>query len=365
MRIGIDARLFGNKDTGLGRYTKNLIINLGKIDKQNTYYVFGGAEAAKVTEKLRNFNFIPLRTKIYSYSEQVINPIIFIKYKLDLLHVPHLNAPILYPKRTVITIHDLIKHFSTGTNTTTLPWYQYLLKHLVYKLVVWVNIRKSITVITPSNYWKEYLQNHYHLLPNKVFVTYEGVDRDLVRDQVTTKGFANLTKPYLVYTGNAYPHKNLRFLIDAIREFNKQHEHQLELAVICARDVFLEKIPDEEFIRKLGYLADHEVIRVYSNALALVQPSTIEGFGLTGLEAMATGLPVLSSNATCLPEIYQDCSLYFDPHDQKSLIKQIETIMTNPEIRAKLIEKGLNHVKKFSWYKMAKETLAIYKTSMR
>jgi glycosyltransferase involved in cell wall biosynthesis len=364
MRIGIDARLYGNKHTGIGRYTRNLVLHLIKVDKVNRYVIFGNSDIKKDLAGVKNFTFRELNTPIYSFKEQIINPRVFKKAKLDLLHVPHFNAPILYSGKLILTIHDLIKHLSTGKTTSTLPPVVYWFKHLVYRFVVFLNIRKASALITPSNFWKNNLVNNYSLDPQKVHVTYEAVGDALKANKKTNiKNLLKehrLRKPFVIYTGNLYPHKNVEFLIRSINDFNSTHKHQLTLGIVSARSVFENRVGKEINVRYLGYVSDQDLAALYSQALALVQPSLIEGFGLTGLEAMASGLPVLSSNATCLPEVYGDAALYFDPFEEASLILRLDQIMTQKDLAQKLKKKGHLQSKKFSWKKTARETLKAY-----
>ena len=140
------------------------------------------------------------------------------------------------------------------------------------------------------------------------------------------------------------------------------------LAIVCARNVFYERISRRiiekgagSYINLLGFRSDEEVSQLYSLALCLVHPSKMEGFGLTGLEAMKTGLPVISSSASCLPEVYGDAALFFDPESVDDLVNKLELVIGDRNLREKLINKGLLQVKKYSWKKMAKETLAVYK----
>ncbi len=198
-------------------------------------------------------------------------------------------------------------------------------------------------------------------------VTYEAVDTALkVNPQQDSKKILkkyNLQKPFIVYTGNLYPHKNVNFLINSIETFNKTHKHQLTLAIICARNAFEKNINKNDYVQYLGYVPDKDLAVLYSEGLALVQPSLIEGFGLTGLEAMSAGLPVLSSDATCLPEIYGDAALYFDPYNQASLILRLEQIMGDNEIQEDLRAKGYLRLKRFSWTKTARETIKAYQAA--
>lgn len=369
MRIGIDARLYGVKHTGIGRYVQNLVIELGKIDHQNEYYIFGDEDIITDINSYPNFHFVKLTTRVYSLAEQAVNPLVFQKYHLDILHVPHFNAPLLYRGKIVITVHDLIKHLSTGKETTTLPLWQYSIKKVGYKAVVASNLAKAQSVITPSAYWRDYLLEHYQLKPDQVHVTYEAVGSNVFsnkrkKEDINVVEKFQLTKPFVIYTGNLYPHKNVEFLVRSIIQFNLTHKHQLQLAIICARDLFAGKIKTDESIKYLGYVSDEQMVALYHEALALVQPSLIEGFGLTGLEAMTAGLPVLSSNATCLPEVYADAALYFDPRDESELIEKLNLLYTDKEQIERLVVEGKKRIKDFSWAKMARQTLDIYKRSV-
>ncbi|OGD71326.1 hypothetical protein A3A84_01270 [Candidatus Collierbacteria bacterium RIFCSPLOWO2_01_FULL_50_23] len=369
MQIGIDARFYGTKHTGIGRYVQNLILNLAKVDKTNQYLVFGGELVRDEIKEFANFKWVKLETRPYTIAEQLINAIVFYNAKLDLLHVPHFNAPIYYPGKYVITIHDLIKHLSVGKATTTLPHYQYLIKHFAYRMAIRINLVRADKIIVPAFFWKDYLIKHFHVPEAKIFVTYESAGKALTKKsklnppEVLRK--YGLVKPFVIYTGNLYPHKNVPFLVEAIRQFDASHEHHLTLALACARDdSFKNVVETDETIKFLGYVPDPELAILYSQALALVQPSLIEGFGLTGLEAMSVGLPVLSSNATCLPEIYGDAALYFDPRSLDDLVRKLALLFTDQVTQVKLIAAGKKRVREFSWQRMARQTLSVYKSAV-
>jgi len=369
MRIGIDARFYGTQHTGIGRYVQNLILNIGKVDNKNEYIVFGGEELKEDVAKFKNFKWVKLETKVYSFAEQLINTFVFTQQKLDLLHVPHFNAPILYPGKYIITIHDLIKHLSVGKATTTLPYYQYLIKHFAYKFSIRVNLMRADKIIVPAFFWKNYLEKHFGVPEGKIFVTYESATKALTKksdlNPLDVVHHYGLNKPFVIYTGNLYPHKNVPFLIEAIKQFNASHEHHLELALACARnDAFKNIVETDETIKFLGYVPDGELAALYTEALALVQPSLIEGFGLTGLEAMSVGLPVLSSNSTCLPEIYGDAAAYFDPRNTDELVRKLAQLFSDQEMSLKLIVAGRKRVAGFSWQRMSRQTIAVYKTAL-
>ncbi len=364
MRIGIDARLYGPIHTGIGRYVKNLIDHLLLIDKRNPYVLFGDPLLLADYTTNPQVKIVRYTPRVYTLAEQILGPWVFTREKLDLLHVPHLNAPLAYRGKLVITIHDLIKHYSVGPRTSTLPAWQYALKHLGYKATVARNVSAATAIITPTQYTKSQLIDTFHLAPDKITVTYEAVDHSLVRPKKITPSILNkyqLQKPYIIYTGNLYPHKNVQTLVKAVNLFNQTHRLKLTLALIFGRSVFTDRFTASEYLRPLGFVSDEDMAQIYSQGICLVQPSFIEGFGLTGLEAMAVGLPVISSSASCLPEVYQDAALYFDPYSYKDLSDKLHDLTVNKSLRDNLIKEGYNQVKLYSWKKTAQQTLSVYK----
>ena len=163
----------------------------------------------------------------------------------------------------------------------------------------------------------------------------------------------------IVYTGNLYPHKNIGVLISAVERL------QIKLKIICARSVFEKRLPKYEYVEYLGRLSDEEMVKVYKNSQAFVFPSLIEGFGLPGLEAMAVGLPVIAARASCLPEIYGEAALFFDPHDIDDLVDKIKSVISDSKLCQSLVAKGYLQVKKYSWAKMAQQTWEIYQNVLR
>lgn len=375
MRIGIDARLYGPEHTGLGRYVTNLVNNILKQDKKNQFVLFVTAKHSQDFTPSPNLRVVITNVPIYSFSEQIVLPIIYLKEKLDLLHVPHFNAPIMYPGKFIITLHDLIKHSSKGKETTTRSTGIYFLKRLGYYIEFWFLSKRSAAIITPTNFVKDDVANSLRISKNKIFVTYEASDGKIknqnltAKDSVRTLNKYNLVQPFVVYTGNVYPHKNVDLLIDAVLAHNSKKEVDLNLAIVCARSVFYKKIEEkisklnaQKYIKLLGFVDDSELGKLYSLALCLVHPSKMEGFGLTGIEAMGAGLPVVSSNASCLPEVYGNAALYFDPNSVADLVNMLEKIISSEQLRQELIAKGLSQSKKYSWTRMTKETISVYET---
>ncbi len=167
------------------------------------------------------------------------------------------------------------------------------------------------------------------------------------------KGYS-MIKPYLIYVGNLYPHKNISVLVAAAEIL------QIDVAIICARSVFADRLPKSRLVHFLGQVSDTELKKLLKNAIAFVFPSLIEGFGLPGLEAMSVGCPVIAARASCLPEIYGAAAIYFDPYNPSELANKINTLLNDSNLRREYIKRGIEQTKKYSWRKMAVQTWKIY-----
>ncbi len=365
MRIGIDARLY--RQTGVGRYLRNLIHELGILDKNNEYFIYLNKEeynkfilpSSLWHKKLVNLHWHTLK-------EQLFFPKILYKDRLDVVHFPYFNIPIFYQKKYLLTIHDLIiDHFDTG-RASRLPFLLYKIKRMAYKQVVSQGIKKSSFITTISKTTKEEVINHYHVDADKIEITYDALDNNFLKisNITTAKNYYNF--PYMLYVGNAYPHKNLEKLIIAFKTVNSRHKIKLVLA--GRQDYFYKKL--RIFVGKenlqddvifFGEANDKELVNLYTFAKCLVFPSLMEGFGLPNLEALHIGLLPVVSDISVFREIWDDSLIYFDPNDEKDIATQILTILafTPLQYKQKVIE-AKKKMLKFSWKKTAQETLKIY-----
>jgi len=374
MKILIDARLYGLENAGIGRYIMNLINQIEKEDRENEYYIFLREKYFKQLKfKNKKFKKILADYSHYSFKEQIFLPLQLIKIKPDLVHFPHFNVPIFCWGKYVVTIHDLIKHQSRGSQTTTRWPIFYWFKYLNYKILVWLAVKRAAKIITPSNYWKEELMRRYDLPAEKIVVTYEGIDKKYqisnIKYQISNLKILrkyNIEKPFVIYTGSLYPHKNVEVLIRAVKKLNK--EIRLYLVIVCARNIFykrflqkVEKLGVKDYVNFVGFVPDEELVTIYQQAEVFVFPSLIEGFGLPGLEAMACGLPVLVSDIPVFREIYKDAVIYFDPFSINDLAEKIKKIIKDKKLKEKLRLKAKKLISSYSWEKMAKKTIKIYR----
>lgn len=179
------------------------------------------------------------------------------------------------------------------------------------------------------------------------------------------------SSPYFVYTGNAYPHKNLERLIQAMVLVNKNKSVKLKIS--SSRGVFTERLENiikknnaTEYIDILGYVPDDKIQLLYKDSLAFVFPTLSEGFGLPPKEAIEAGTLAVISNIPVLKEVYEDSVIYFDPYDVQSISDSLDKVllMTKNE-REEKIKYAQKFLKKYSWKKMAEETLKIYEGYLR
>lgn len=364
-KIGIDCRLAGKAHAGIGRYIENLILRL-PIQAPDLQFVFffhdqPQADAISNLSQLPNVSTILAPIQHYSLAEQWQLPAIFNRHKLDLLHVPHFNVPFGYTRPYVVTIHDLLWHEQKGTTVTTLPSWQYWLKYWGYRFITGNTIRHAQKIFVPANTIRQTLLKYYPSSQSKIEVTYEGVDASLTKTDHPIKVKATTSPQFLLYVGSLYPHKNIDVILRALMQLP-----DFELNIVGARNVFVDQVKQQvqqlglsQRVHFLGFVADRQLNQLYQEAVALIQPSLSEGFGLTGVEAMALQTPVIASNIPIFHEIYQSAALFFDPQNANSLAHLIQEL--TPTARQKLITSGLDVIQHYSWEKMVGQTIDAYR----
>lgn len=359
MRIGIDCRLAGVDHAGLGRYIQGLVTQL-LLDypKEDWVLFLSKKQHLNLFPNTVNFAHVITPCQHYSLAEQWQMYRAFYKANLDLLHVPHFNVPLLYKRPFVVTIHDLLWHEQRGTYVTTLNPCIYWLKYFAYKLVVKNAVSRAQKILVPSRTVAQTVRHFYPTCHNKLVVSYEGID--LASSPVDTLTFK---KPYLLYVGSLYPHKNVELILKTLAEL------PYDLVIVSSRDVFftkfsliIERYQLKSKVHILHQPSDPVLFSLYRHAEALIQPSFSEGFGLTGLEAMLAHTPVLASDIPVFKEIYQTGALYFNPHDLQSLLAQINILSKE---KTRLIKIGKQVVSKYSWKKTAQITYGSYTDALK
>jgi len=367
MKIGIDVRLWA--ESGLGRYIRNLVCQLVVVDRANEYVLFG---LSKDHDAVKNalggaekWRFVVANFKWYGFSEQLFFPWILYGERVDVMHFPHFNIPILYYRKFIVTIHDLTHFEFAMERATTLHPLLYKVKHAGYSFAFNQAVKRSQIIICVSRYVRKQLIGLSPSIEPKIHVTLEACDDVSIKQ--TEQKEISIPGPYFFYVGNVHPHKNVEFLLRSFSQFRKEYSNYY--LVLSGKDnYFWHQLKEYANRNKLninvvftGYVDDSKLAYLYSRAVAYVFPSLSEGFGLPVLEAMIHSCPVLSSNATSLPEVGGNAAIYFDPRDESSLIFQMKRISEDEQVRNDYIERGLTRVHQFGWKKMAEDTLAVYK----
>jgi glycosyltransferase involved in cell wall biosynthesis len=356
-KIVIDAREY---TTSTGRYMFRLVQYLEKLSTTDNYVILL-KPADMNTYPLNNprFTKIACPHREFSLDEQWGFKKQLDDLKPDLVHFGKDHQPVLYRGKAVTTMHDLT---TARFRNPAKPWPVFKFKQLVYKWVVRRVAKKSVAIMTGSQFVKDDVVKFTGIKPDKVTVTYEAADRIEDKPEPLTELAA---KQFLMYVGRPTPHKNLERLIEAFVLLKDQHP-ELTLVLAGKRDTNYRRI--EKSVQKqniggvvfTGYINEGQLRWLYEHCAAYVFPSLSEGFGLPGLEAMLHGAPVVSSNATCLPEIYGEAARYFDPLDVQAMANTIHEVLTDTALRAQLVRLGQAQANKYSWQRMAEQTLAVY-----
>lgn len=361
-RIVIDAR---ELSTSTGRYVERLLFYLQKIDKTNQYLVLLKPDDYLAWKPASpNFEKVLCTAKEFTWAEQTDLKKQLNQLRPDLVHFAMVQQPIFYKGKVVTTMHDLTTtRFRNPSKNAVVFWF----KQQVYKFVNWRVAHKSKYIITGSKFVKNDVAQYTHVKKSKIFVTNESADEitDTIEPIKKLQG-----KQFIFYVGRPQPHKNLGRLIEAFANLKQKHPDLL--LVLAGRkdsvyDSYIKtatKLGVKDSVVFTGYVTEGQLKWLYKGCKAYVFPSLSEGFGLPGLEAMKHDAPLVSSNATCLPEIYGEAAYYFNPLDVHDMTKSIDTVLTDMNIKNGLIKAGREQVKKYSWKKMAEETLAVYEKAL-
>ncbi len=355
--IVIDARESG---TTSGRYVDKLVEYLHQLESGHTFTILTKPHrVAFVRELCPAFRVIETKHKEFTFAEQFgllrqINSL-----KADLVHFPMAQQPVLYNRPVVTTIQDLTTvRFRNPAKNAVVFWG----KQQVYKWLIRRVAHKSAQLIAISEFVKRDVADFAHVSPAKITVTLEAADF-MPKGSAAVAGLEG--KQFIMYVGRPTPHKNLSRLIDAFVELQATHP---ELLLVLAGKKDYNYRQHEARVQKDGiegvlftdFITDEQLRWLYEHCAAYVFPSLSEGFGLPGLEAMLHGAPVISSNATCLPEVHGDAAHYFDPLGVHDMATKIAEVIDNETLRTNLIAKGKTHAASFSWQRMATQTLAVY-----
>jgi glycosyltransferase involved in cell wall biosynthesis len=369
MRIAIDIRKIN--EFGVGTYIWNLIRNLAEIDARNEYFLIGSH---------RNFHELgPLPDnfkQLYQPDEQTLwrnqctIPLAISRHKLDVMHLPHHEAPFFIPSKLVVTIHDCVHLLFPHEDSSKFENYRSFLR--TQRVV-----KHAKHILTVSNSTKADLINILEVPESKISVVYNALDERFAfthiageRKQVLER--YQLKDPFVLYSGKIRPHKNLARLIEAFAVLkselaDNERYNNLKLIIIgdeLSRHQYLRltviRSGVQQDVRFFGFVP-YPILRVFYQSAALFAfPSLYEGFGLPPLEAMANRTPVLASNTSSLPEVLEDAAILVNPENVFDVARGMKLILVDEVLRQKLVQRGIEQVGKFSWKLAAQKVMETY-----
>ena len=359
--IVIDARFV---NTGLGTYTYNLIAGLAAAHPSEfrvraIVHPRNADPVAAICERVA-----VVHTPIYSIGEQM--EIRRVASGCDLLHMPHYNVPLLYRGILLVSICDLIHIMEPAVSRTLASW-------CYARPMLNLSARKAQHVITLSEYSKAQIVDRLGIPPSKVSVIYCGVGpqfhvRDRQQSAAQVSKELSVDKPYILYVGNLKPHKNVGRLLRAMALLRDRKLADLQLLVVGDDAVRKPALLQESarlglrhIVRFVSWVSDEMLPVLYAGAELVVQPSTLEGFGLPVAEAMACGTAVACSNAASLPEVGGDAAEYFDPYSVEDMAAAIERVLSSSARQAELRQRGPQQAARFRWEECVRQHAEIYR----
>lgn len=376
MHVAINAAFWNQPHTGSGQYTRQLVYHLNRLVSDLTItLVFPQAAGEPEPEAVPpsvNVSLVAVRPgnvgKVWFEQRQF--PRACREVGATVAHVPYWGAPLQSPVPLVVTVHDL--------TTLLIPEYRRPFRNRLYNALVSASARGASHIITDSEASKQDIIKHLHLPEEKISRIYlaagsqfSSQDNGLLEMAVLRK--YDLPETYVLYLGGYELHKNVTTLLLAWTYVGQAlgEDYPLILAgrkpseasdIYPDYDFYIEQLGIAEYVRWLGYVAEEDKPVLYRNAETFVFPSRQEGFGLGVLEALASGTPVVTTNASSLPEVLGDAGFAVDPDDARNMAGAIISSIIQDNLRAELRQKGIKQAAAFSWEKTATETLLVYDT---
>lgn len=403
MVIGIEAeRANEGSKTGVEHYAQQLILQLAEIDHENEYILYLRTQPQDWFLQLpKNF-----KIKILGYGP-IPFPYLWTQLRVswemlvaapDVLFIPAASLPLIHPKHSFVTVHDVAWRLYPHTFKTLKRWY--------LEFTTWFACRFARKVIAVSESTKKDLIKYYGVPAEKVAVVLHGFTpqsspsvipvsisesssagrpestqgqildsgqpssrlRVGMAPGMTEKKRMDLPETFVLFLSTLQPRKNLEGLIAAFRLFKQKHPDDVHKLVVAGRvgwktESILQEIErNKDIVIYLNHVTDEDRAALYAKASAFCVPSFYEGFGMWVLEAFDAGIPVITSRISSLPEVAGDAAEYGDPHNIESIAQALEHVLLNKEKAAQLVAKGTERLKEFSWRKCAEESLQILKS---
>lgn len=375
MRIIFDARVIQDHFPGIGRYAHGLLSALpAQLNEKETLVALRDSSAQNTRFDLSTLNH-PKLTWV-EHCAPIFHPASLLRApiagsKSTLFHYPYYVRPYFGRLRSVTTLYDAISLVYPQLVPSAS-------RRLLIRLLTDLAVRASSAFVTISQASARDIERHWPATRGRITVTPLAADAIFTPQPpercAAVRAKYDLPEHFTLYLASNKPHKNLVRLIDAWAVLTSQLHSKIqnpesEILVIAGhRDPRYPEAQDRaqalgiaDRVRFIGEVSNADMPALYSACTLFVFPSLYEGFGLTPLEAMACGAPVVCSNTSSLPEVAGDAALLFDPTDIQAIAETCARVLTNPSLQHQLRESGLRQAARFTWAETARRTLEVYR----
>ena len=377
MKIGINALFFQFPASGSGQYLTQLLRALAEVDSQNEYILLGPQPVGQRSIPDR-FPYVVKPVPAFAARSERMRKLLWEQFTapaeahkacVDLFHIPYFAPPYFPRTPGIITIHDVIP--------LRLPLYRSSPTMNAYMRLIARAAHKAALIITVSQHAKQDMIDALELPSERIRVIYEaaGDEYHPINDPsilAAVRARYGLGERYILYLGGLDQRKNVPQLVRAFARLHDEslHDSTLQLLISGNPDqlhgpLFPDPRPVAANLGMTGqilyrFIEEEDKPAIYSGASLFVFPSLYEGFGLTPLEAMSCGTPVICSNRTSLPEVVGDAAITLDPDNIQAMVEAMRSVLTNRELQADLRARSLQRATLFNWRKTATETVAAY-----
>lgn len=354
MKLLVNAVMLSGHLGGIGQYTYHLLLHLRRVRPQWSITLAIGETIAKNFRSIDGLEIMEICAQ--SRAARFIHHHVLLRFackKFDLLHSIGNIGMIGCPIPQVITKHDCYEVVSAERFN---PYKRKAMKALISQ-----SGREARALITISQNSLKDIVHHYPQLQGKVQVIYCGSRFPVIRNTDS--------RAHFLFVGTLEPGKNLALLLRAMAALPRRDGVRLKVVGGQGwRQTHLASLIDELKIQDrvdfLGYVTDSDLAQLYFSSMALVLPSNYEGFGLPAIEAMACGCPVIAADNSSLPEAGGDAALYFKTEDLADLVRQMERMLQDADLRRECSERGYKHAERFRWEKTAEDTALCFEKAL-
>ncbi len=371
MKILIDFSQIPLEKVGVGVYASNLLAKISQLDQKNNYYVLmqDDEDLASAIKNNKNFKIIKVKSQFFRkfilrcFLEHIYIPYLAIKYKITLIHSLHYSFPVLAFTKKVVTVHDLTFFKFPESHT--------FIKRHYFRSFIYLAAFFADKIITDSNSTSMDFLQRFKINSQRIKTIYLGKDElfkpNLDESKIeAVKSKYNITKDYFLFLGTIEPRKNIKNLILAFDKLLKENNnYQLVIAGKKGWDYegifsLVEELHLGSKVIFTGFIDEKDKPYLICGAKIFIYPSIYEGFGIPVLEALACGVPTITSNISSLPEVAGNAAMLINPLNMEELYSSIKKLLNDDGIYTQLRHHSIEQARKFSWEKTAQETIGVY-----